>query len=469
MARDRGGQPRLAAWIEDVWRWVRGSRLAGAVLLITATVVAVVWANSPWAEAYQALLATPARVGYGPIELEKPLLLWINDGLMGIFFFVVGLEIKREVLAGELRGLRRASLPIAAAAGGMVVPAALFLLLNMQRPAADGWGIPVATDIAFAIGAVRLLGSRVPAALVVFLTALAIVDDIGAVVVIAAFYTEQVSLLALGLGAALLGLSVLLNVAGVRSAVAYFVVGTAVWLAFLESGVHATIAAVLMAWTIPARNRQGGEAFVARARVLVAELEAAGLPPRGRLLEHDQEEARRGLERAVLEAGAPLQRLEHALVPIATLVVIPVFALANAGVTLDGGLLGALAHPISLGVIAGLFLGKQLGIVGCAWLAVRTGLAELPEGASWRQVHAIATLAGIGFTMSLFISGLAYADPALREVAKLGVLGASLLAGAVGLPLLWRATRADSARDGTREGEGERRRAAPRELSRTSR
>lgn len=442
MGEERASELPWIARVERAGRVLARSRTAGAVLLVTAALLAVVWANSPWGHAYEALLDLPGRVGLGALTLEKPLEAWINDGLMGIFFFVVGLEIKREVLAGDLRTWRRAGLPVAAAIGGMLAPAALFALLNVGGPGARGWGIPMATDIAFALGVLVLLGARVPSALVVFLTAVAIVDDIGAVLVIALFYTDQLSLSSLGLGGALLALSLGFNVLGVRSAVVYFVVGTLVWLAFLQSGVHATIAAVLMAWTIPARPRLDGRRFTARMRELFDRLQAAGVPEGRRLLAHDQHAILVDMERAASEASAPLQRLEHTLLPVASLLVVPVFALANAGVTLGSASLGAaLTQPLALGVVLGLFVGKQVGILGCAWLAVRLGLAELPRGVTWRQVHAVGVIGGIGFTMSLFVGSLAFADPALRETAKLATLAGSLLSAAVGVPLLWSATR----------------------------
>ena len=411
-------------------------KLAGSGLLLLATVVALAWANSPWGEVYERLLGTVVSVGAGELALSKPLALWINDGLMGVFFFVVGLEVKREVLVGELSRPRRALLPLAGALGGMIVPAAVYLALNAGRAGAHGWGVPMATDIAFALGVLALLGDRVPVSLKVFLTALAIADDIGAILVIALFYTDGVSLAALGAGGLLLLLSVAASAAGVRSSVFYFVLGTLVWLAFLKSGVHATLAAVLMAFTIPARNRLESAALVRRARDLLAAFEAAGTGRGHGLLSAQEVHALHALSDTVGDASAPLQNLEHALNPLVTLVVLPVFALANAGVALEGGLGAALAHPVGLGVLLGLFAGKQVGIVGGAWLAVRLGLADLPPGVGWRRLHGVAVLGGIGFTMALFVGGLAFADPALRDAAKVGTLAATVLSAGVGLALL---------------------------------
>jgi NhaA family Na+:H+ antiporter len=418
------------------------NRLAGAILLLAATGAALLWANSPWSGSYAALLGMKVTAGAGTFVLSKPLLLWINDGLMGVFFFVVGLEIKRELLAGELSTLRKAALPIAAAVGGMVVPALLYHLLNRGGPGAAGWGIPMATDIAFALGVLALLGDRVPVGLKVFLTALAIVDDIGAILVIAVFYTDSISVFSLGVGGALFLVSIAANAAGVRNPVVFFLLGTAVWLAFLKSGVHATLAAVLMAMTIPARTRVPGEEVVERLASHLDSLRRVGVAGGQRMLTLEQQHVMGGMERLLEEASAPLQRLEHGLVGLVTFLVLPVFALANAGVSVEGGLGAALRDPVCLGIILGLFAGKQLGVLGFSWLAVRSGVASLPEGVSWRHVHGVGTLGGIGFTMSLFVAGLAFPGPAgLQDVAKVGILTASLVSGVVGILLLRSAVR----------------------------
>ncbi len=414
-------------------------KLAGAGLLMLATVVALVWANSAYAHDYHHLLETYAGVTIGEVVLKKSLHHWINDGLMGIFFFYVGLEIKREVLVGELSTLRKATLPAIAALGGMVVPAALYFALNRGGAAASGWGIPMATDIAFALGVLALLGKRVPLGLKVFLTALAIVDDIGAVVVIAVFYTEGVSIFALLAGTACLLMSVVLNRLGTRSAVAYFVVGTLAWLGFLESGVHATIAAILMAFTIPARTRIDGVDFMDRMRLLMARLETQGVPETTALNTSTQQHLFERMNETIDHASAPLQRIEHALHVPVTFFVLPIFALANAGVTLKsglGGLVGELGSPMVLGIVVGLFVGKTAGITLASWIAVKAGLADLPKGVSWKQLTGAGTLAGIGFTMALFIAGLAFSDPAAVEQAKVGILAASLLSGVVGYLLV---------------------------------
>jgi len=306
------------------------NKLAGAILLLAATGAALVWANSAWHGSYQRLLGMRLTVGIGGFVLQKPMLLWINDGLMAIFFFVVGLEVKRELIAGELSSWRKASLPITAAVGGMLVPALFYLLLNHGGVGAAGWGIPMATDIAFALGILALLGDRVPVGLKVFLTALAIADDIGAILVIALFYTDSISLVSLGIGGLFFLLSVAANAAGVRSAVVYFLLGSAVWLAFLKSGVHATLAAVLMAMTIPARTRIEGGAVLDRLLGLLDALRESGMARDRTMLTIEQHHIVDDMERTLEDATAPLQRLEHALVGVVTFLVLPVFALANA-------------------------------------------------------------------------------------------------------------------------------------------
>ncbi|HJL18984.1 MAG TPA: Na+/H+ antiporter NhaA, partial [Sandaracinaceae bacterium LLY-WYZ-13_1] len=418
-------------------------KLAGAALLMAGAAVAVVWANSPWAHSYHHLLETPVSVGFASATLEKSLHHWINDGLMGIFFFLVGLEIKREVLAGELSSVRKATLPAVAALGGMVAPAAFYYVLNPTGPGQAGWGIPMATDIAFALGVLALLGDRCPLGLKVFLTALAIVDDIGAVLVIAIFYTDSLSVISLVSGLAFFSLAIGANLLRVRDTLVYFGLGTLCWLMFLQSGVHATIAALLMAFTIPARTRIDGEDFFARATDELADLRRVGVPQDTELNTNTQQHILDRMEKIIGEASAPLSKLEHALNPLVTFLVLPVFALANAGVSLGGDLGAAFTDTITLGILAGLFLGKQLGITSFAWIAVKLRVADLPRGVRWSHVHGAAVLGGIGFTMSLFIAGLAFAgDDAALEHAKLAILSASVLCGVLGYFLVWRAARA---------------------------
>ncbi|MDP9353981.1 MAG: Na+/H+ antiporter NhaA [Chloroflexota bacterium] len=413
----------------------------GGVLLLTCALVALAWANSPWRESYHDLWHAKVTLGTVHFHLTESLLHWVNDGLMAIFFFVVGLEIKREVLVGELASPRRAALPAIAALGGVLVPATIYLAVNAGQRGSEGWGIPMATDIAFALGVLTLLGDRVPLGLKVFLTALAIVDDIAAVLVIALFYTAEVHWEALGWAAAFLVALVAANRLHLRQAVVYGFLGLGLWAAVFESGIHATVAGVLLAFTIPARTRLNPDAFVARGRVLLDAFARAGEHGPSILTNGARQEALSELGDAVEGVGAPLQRLEHALHPWVAYVIVPLFALANAGVRIDGDVGAIMGNRVTLGVVVGLVVGKQVGITLFAWLAVRAGLTGLPDGVSWRQVYGAAWLAGIGFTMSLFVADLAFAgtdETELLTAAKLGILAASLIAGGTGWLLLGR-------------------------------
>ncbi|QXD16672.1 Na+/H+ antiporter NhaA [Rhodocaloribacter litoris] len=408
---------------------------AGGVLLLVCAVIALLWANTPWAGAYFGLWQTTVTVGVGGFMISKPLLLWINDGLMAIFFFVVGLEIKREVLVGELASPKKAGLALAGALGGMVVPAVIYAVLNAGTDGLSGWGIPMATDIAFALGVLALLGPRVPLGLKVFLTALAIVDDLGAVLVIAFFYTAEISWGALGVGAGVLAALLVANRLRIQRPAVYVVLGVALWVALLKSGVHATLAGVLLALTIPARRRIDTHEFLARGNELLRTF-ARDVRPGKTEPSTDQRDAVYALEIACRHVETPLVRMEHALHGWVAFGIVPLFALANAGVSLGSGL--APGDPITLGILAGLFIGKQVGVTGFAWLAVRLGWAERPLGVSWRQIHGVSLLCGIGFTMSLFIANLAFDDPALLDRAKVGILTASLVAGLGGWFMLSR-------------------------------
>ncbi|WP_018461958.1 Na+/H+ antiporter NhaA [Thermus oshimai] len=401
------------------------SESKGGVLLFLAALIAFLVANSPLSPAYFGLKETPLGVGVGDWKLEKPLVLWINDLLMAFFFLLVGLEIKRELLQGELKDPRRAGLAVAAALGGMVAPALVYLAFNWGGEGLRGWGVPMATDIAFALGVLALLGSRVPLALKVFLTALAIVDDLGAVLVIALFYTETLNLGALGWAALFLGLAFLANRLGVRALPVYMVLGLFLWYFTLKSGVHATLAGVLLALAVP----------------LTRALPLPELHQELREMAHEDPEALEGalegLEASLARAQSPLHRLEHLLHPWVAYLVLPLFAFFNAGVALEGVALG----PVALGAFFGLLLGKPLGILLFAFLAVKSGLAQLPEGVGWKAILGVGFLAGIGFTMALFIAALAFPSPSLLDQAKLGVLSASLVAALLGLGLTYLGAR----------------------------
>jgi NhaA family Na+:H+ antiporter len=369
---------------------------AGGIVLVIGAVAALVWANSPFSESYFDLWGQYLTLGWGPIALTENLQHWVNDGLMVVFFFVVGLEIKRELAIGELRDVRAAALPAAAALGGVVVPALIFVALT-SGDARSGWGIPMATDIAFAVGILALLGDRVPAGAKLLLLSVAIVDDIIAITVIALFYTESVSMSWLGGAAAGLALVVVLRKLGVTAIWPYVVIGVVVWVATLESGVHATIAGVVLGLMTPAGDVGGRDV---------------------------------------------LATLEHRLHPWSAFVVVPLFALANAGVDFGGGLLSeAASTALPWAIALGLVVGKIVGISAAVWIALRTGLGRLPEGVGALHVPAVAAVAGIGFTVSLFIADLAYDDPSLTETAKVGIFAGSLLAGVIGAALMIVAAR----------------------------
>src|ERR671911_1687982 len=367
---------------------------SGGILLIIATVVALVWVNSPWGESYIALWHTQLTVGVGDFSISKDLTHWINDGLMAVFFLVVGLEIKREVLVGELSSARSAALPVVAALGGAVVPALIYLAINAGTEGAAGWGIPMATDIAFALGVLALLGERVSIGLKVFVTALAIVDDILAVMVIALFYTSDVSWGALAVGAAFLVALVAANLAGVGKPLPYALLGMGLWLCFLESGVHATIAGVLLAMTVPASSFIDTGMFLKRSRGLLDRFEQAGEQGDAVLCNEERQGTLHALNRANEDVEPPLQELEHALHPWVVFAIMPLFALANAGVVLGEGLGATLLNPVSLGIVAGLLLGKQLGINLFAWLAVKSGISEMPAGVTWLHIYGAGWLGG---------------------------------------------------------------------------
>ena len=408
----------------------------GGLLLFVCAVAALVIANSPWAGAYAHLWETHLAIGVADHPLELTLHQWINDVLMAVFFLLVGLEIKRELLAGELASPRQAALPIAAAIGGMIAPALIYFAFNPGGPASRGWGIPMATDIAFALGALALIAPNAPTGAKVFLAALAIVDDMGAVLVIAIFYSGSIGWAYLGWAMLVLLLLVGLNIARVRWLSPYLLLGAVLWYFLHESGVHATIAGVLLAFTIPTRHRINAVEFSAEARELLDEFDRTETGDFLVLTSKGQQEALFALERASERVNAPLLRLEHGLHNLSAFFVMPLFAFSNAGVALGGPVTNM---QVVLGVMAGLILGKPLGIVAACWLAVRSGFARLPEGINWPMLAGYACLGGIGFTMSLFITMLAFTGGGLVDAAKLGIIAGSLLAGVVAA-LLTKAT-----------------------------
>jgi NhaA family Na+:H+ antiporter len=414
---------------------------SSGLVLLACAVVAMVAVNSPLASSFQAIWDTQLSVGLGAMSVAKTVHFWINDGLMAIFFFVVGLEIKREILVGDLASPRQALLPLVAAIGGMALPAAMYLLFNETGRVAAGWGIPVATDIAFALGVLALFGERVPNALKVFLTALAIFDDIGAVLVIAFFYTDHLTPYALATSGFLLIVTAAANWIGLRSMLVFGVLGIALWIAMLNSGFHASVAGVLLALAIPARAHADPKQFVRHSRSLIDDFEDAIDRDTKALANNQQQSLLLSLTVSAERAGAPLGRLEHILSPWAAFLVMPIFALANAGVALRGSITEMVSHPVTLGVVTGLVIGKPLGIIGFAWLATKLKLADLPGKVTWLELAAVACLAGIGFTMALFIGELAFAGDELLDAAKFGILVGSLTAGIVGSLLLWTASR----------------------------
>ena len=405
---------------------------ASGILLAVGTIAALIWANSPWEHAYHAIWDTQLAIGLGHFVLSESRHEWINDGLMAIFFFLVGLEIKREVLIGELSSIQKAAFPLIAAVGGAIVPALLYACINNGGEAQKGWGIPMATDIAFALGVLALLGNRVPVSLKIFVTALAIADDIMAVLVIALFYTAQIHFVSLAVGLAGVLVSFGLNVLGVRKPIFYALIGIVVWCAVLESGVHATVAGVLLAFTIPARTYIDRDFFLKRSRWLLDKFEAA-VPD-----SNVAHAAIHSMETQCELVESPLHRIEHSLHPWVSFLVMPLFAFSNAGVRILGNVTTAITHPVSLGVALGLFIGKPLGIWSFAWISAKMKLATAPPELTWGKIFGAGCLCGIGFTMSLFIADLAFGEGLLLNLSKIGILVASLAAGISASVLLLR-------------------------------
>lgn len=418
------------------FEWFVHSEVTGSILLLACTVVALVWANSPLAGSYFDLLHTYVGVSWGDASFKLSLHHWINDGLMVVFFFVVGLEIKRELLVGELSSLHKAALPVAAAVGGMAVPALVFAAINVGGAGARGWGIPMATDIAFALGVLAMFGTRAPLGLKVFLTALAIADDLGAVAVIAIFYTDRINVVSLAVAAVLLVLLFAVIQMGVRRRGILYLLIIGVWLAVFSSGVHATVAGILVAMVIPVRPRVDPHRFIDETEARLERIKRMELSADSLLSDREQLDIVDGIHTRAGEALPAGLVLEHFLHPIQVWLILPLFALANAGVAIGGDLTSVLADPLALGIVVGLVVGKPVGIFLLSWLAVTSGRGALPEGVTWLQVVGAGCLAGIGFTMSLFVTGLAFEDEALMATAKVGILAASLTSGVLGYLLL---------------------------------
>ncbi|MBB5622660.1 NhaA family Na+:H+ antiporter [Pedobacter cryoconitis] len=407
----------------------------GGIVLFLSVIIAIVWANSPFHESYHHLWDIKFSIGFDSYVLNKPLHIWINDGLMALFFFVIGLELKREFMEGELSTLKKASLPMMAALGGMLIPAAIFFVINKGLASEHGWGIPMATDIAFALALLSMAGKHIPGSVKVFLSALAVADDLGAVLVIAFFYTSNLNFVPLGIAAIFLLILIAGNKLGIRSTAFYLLIGIAVWIGFLLSGVHATIAGVLVAFTIPAVTKINENSFSENLRKLSADFENE-IPNSGLLTTSEQHRTIEQVKSLTLAAETPLQKIEYALHPWVAFVIMPLFALANAGIIIGADFFSALVNPVSIGVISGLIIGKFAGVLLFTWLMVKTGLAQLPDQANWKHITGVALLAGVGFTMSLFISNLAFEQPEFIDQAKYGILIASLIAGILGITLL---------------------------------
>ncbi len=419
---------------------------AGGIVLMGMTLLTLIVASSPWGDVYRHLWETPLRIGIGLHTMEMSLHAWINEGLMALFFLLVGLELKREIMVGELASLRNAALPVAGAIGGMIAPAVIYFLINPSGPASAGWGIPMATDIAFAVGILVLLAWRIPRGLIIFLTALAIADDLGAVLIIALFYTQTINITLLAVSAALLGILIICNQGGIRHPLLYAILGILLWLALLKSGIHATISGVLLALMIPARPVYTPYQFDKRLDEMRSAFHAAASDA----AESDEtlsvsrmHSIAEIIEKASSSVQSPQQRMEQRLAPWVTFGVIPLFAMSNAGLDILAMPFGEVVlRPVTLGVVLGLVFGKFLGIASFTWLAVRLRFAELPAGVQWRHILGAAWLGGIGFTMSLFIGQLAFTDESvLFEQARLGIILATVISAIIGLIWLYLSAR----------------------------
>ena len=405
------------------------------VLLMLCAFAALYIANSFWSDAYIKLLQTPFTIGSPNFQISKTLHHWINDGLMAIFFFVIGLELKREILVGELANLKQAMFPVIAAVGGMVLPVLIYISINPTGPTFNGWGIPMATDIAFALGALALLGRRIPKTLLTFLVALAIVDDLGAVIVIALFYTDTIYIQAILVAMLILALLVTLNLGGIRRPLPYLLLGIVLWIAMLKSGVHATLAGIILAFTIPMRPKFKTSRFIFHVSEMLNQIKCIE-QKENNIIKNDALRSRvQALGEGVHLVQAPAQILEHIMHLPSAYIIIPIFALANAGIPIEWSSFGnIITHPISVGITVGLVLGKVVGIAGCTWLAVKLGLASLPHGLNFKHIIGVGFMGGIGFTMSIFIAELGFShSPEDLLMAKAGILLASAIAGITGI------------------------------------
>jgi len=420
----------------SIQKFIR-SQVVGSIILLICAIVALIWANSPFAPVYHQIWETVLSITLGDEILSLTLHQWVNEGLMMSFFLLVGLEIKQQILVGELSSFRQALFPVSAALGGMIFPALIFALFNIGTDGISGWGIPMSTDIAFALGILALLGKRIPISLKVFLAALAIADDLGAILVIALFYTDQIVISGLVIAFGFWMILFILSRLGIYNPIIYFMLAMGVWFGFATSGIHATIGGVLVALVIPARSLIDPNRFLDVVYEKLPKLENANQDNRGILSEHQKTEAVIAIEEAIRDVEPPLVQVEHSLQPWVTFVVMPMFALSNAGVTITGNIIETITHPVSLGVIFGLIVGKQVGITLFSYLMVRLGLSQLPDGLTWRHIHGVSMLAGIGFTVSLFVTELAYAtNHHMADNAKVGILIASFIAGSLGFYLL---------------------------------
>ncbi len=414
---------------------------SGGAVLLVASLLAMVWVNSPYVAYYDKLNHLLFEIGIERVLFERDLHFWVNEGLMAIFFLVVGLEIKREILVGELASTRKAALPFIAALGGMIVPAGIYAMFNAGTAYESGWGVPMATDIAFTLGALLALGSRVSTSLKVFLVALAIVDDLGAVVVIALFYTKEISLYFLGLAACVMVALAVLNILGFRRPLMYMILGVPLWFFIYESGIHATVAGVILALTIPARSKVDTDTFLSEANGVLNEFDCAGACGFSVYVNEDHQYAIQRMERMCNEVLPPLYKIEHSLHPWLAFAILPLFGLLNAGFAINIDTITAMfKEPVGLGVILGLFVGKPLGIYVSAILAIRAGIVDAPSQVSSAELFGGSILCGIGFTMSLFIGGLAFDAPEITDIYKSAIVFGSLISCVVGLGVLFRAT-----------------------------